>query len=84
MVDVLCKALSFLAVIFLGYFVKKKGIVDKTFRDSITKIADGSMDDIAKFLDKLNAICEKFEVSLLVTASIKPEDASEGIKRYLA
>lgn len=39
MVDVLCKALSFLAVIFLGYFVKKKGIVDKTFRDSITKIA---------------------------------------------
>ena len=54
------------------------------FLDSITKIADGSMDDIAKFLDKLNAICEKFEVSLLVTASIKPEDASEGIKRYLA
>lgn len=54
------------------------------FLDSITKIADGSMDDIEKFLDKLNAICEKFEVSLLVTASIKPEDASEGIKRYLA
>lgn len=54
------------------------------FLDSITKIADGSMDDIANFLDKLNAICEKFEVSLLVTASIKPEDASEGIKRYLA
>lgn len=54
------------------------------FLDSITKIADGSMGDIAKFLDKLNAICEKFEVSLLVTASIKPEDASEGIKRYLA
>lgn len=54
------------------------------FLDSITKIADGSMDDIAKFLDKLNAICEKFEVSLLVTASIKPEDASEAIKRYLA
>lgn len=54
------------------------------FLDSITKIADGSMDDIAKFLDKLNTICEKFEVSLLVTASIKPEDASEAIKRYLA
>ena len=29
MVDVLCKALSFLAVIFLGYFVKKKSTVYK-------------------------------------------------------
>ena len=39
MVDVLCKALSFLLVIFLGYFIKKKGLVDKTFRDGITKLA---------------------------------------------
>lgn len=54
------------------------------FLDSITKIADGTMDDITKFLDKLNAVCEKFEIAMLVTLSKKPEEAGEGIKKYLA
>ena len=39
MINVLCKALSFLIVIVVGYYLRHKGIVDKSFRDSITKLA---------------------------------------------
>ncbi|MBO4896927.1 MAG: ATP-binding protein [Clostridia bacterium] len=56
--------------------------ITNIFLDSITKIADGSEEDIEKFLDKTNALCEKFGIELLSTISMKDSDAGEGIKKY--
>ena len=39
MFTVLCKALSFLIVIFLGYYLKKKGVFNSSFRDAVTMLA---------------------------------------------
>ena len=39
LVLVLCKALSFLAIIFLGYFLKKRGFFSESDKNIITKIA---------------------------------------------
>ncbi len=39
MVNVLCKALSFLVIIFLGYILKKRGTFKEGFRDAVTFIA---------------------------------------------
>ena len=56
--------------------------ITNIFLDSITKIADGTEEDIDKFLDKANALCGKFGIDLLMTISIKEELAGEGIKKY--
>jgi len=39
MINVLCKALSFLIVIVVGYYLRHRDIVDKSFRDGVTKLA---------------------------------------------
>lgn len=52
--------------------------------DSITKIV--GMNDVpalSVMLDKLNAICDKANANLTITISIKPEDISEEMKKYL-
>ena len=56
--------------------------ITNIFLDSITKIDEGSEEEIEKFLDKANALCEKFGIELLMTISMKDSDAGEGIKKY--
>ncbi len=56
--------------------------ITNIFLDSITKIADGTEEDIDEFLDKTNALCEKFGIELLMTISLKEGEAGEGIKKY--
>ncbi len=56
--------------------------VSYIFVDSITKIAKGEMEELEKLLDKLQALCEKFEVQMLMTVSLSAKDASDKIKAF--
>lgn len=56
--------------------------VSYIFVDSITKIAKGEMADLEKLLDKLSALCERFEVQMAMTISLSAADASDKIKAY--
>ena len=40
------------------------------------------MEDLEKLLDKINALCEKFEVQMAMTISLSAADASDKIKAY--
>lgn len=54
------------------------------FVDSITKIAEGSDDEIAAFLDKAAALADKNNLNILMTLSKNADAAGEGIKKYMA
>lgn len=56
--------------------------VSYIFVDSITKIATGDNAQLEAMLDKLNALCEKFEVQVAMTISMSAADASDKIKAY--
>ncbi len=56
--------------------------VSYVFVDSITKIAKGEMADLEKLLEKINALCEKFEVQMAMTISLSAADASDKIKAF--
>ena len=56
--------------------------VSYIFVDSITKIAKGSDEELEKFLEKANALCEKFEVQMAMTLSLAAQDASDKIKAF--
>jgi len=56
--------------------------VSYIFVDSITKIAKGEMEDLEKLLDKISALCEKFDVQMAMTISLSAADASDKIKAY--
>ncbi len=56
--------------------------VSYIFVDSITKIANGEMEDLEKLLEKLSALCEKFEVQMAMTISLSAADASDKIKAF--
>lgn len=56
--------------------------VSYIFVDSITKIASGDMEALEKLLEKLNVICEKFEVQMAMTISLSAADASDKIKAF--
>ena len=56
--------------------------VSYIFIDSITKIAKGSQEELEKLLDKLNVLCEKFEVPMAMTISLSLADASDKIKSF--
>lgn len=54
------------------------------FLDSITKIGGSDTGEIETFLSKAKSLCEKFNVELLITISMNANDASDGIKKYIA
>jgi len=54
------------------------------FVDSITKIADGTDEEIAAFLDKAAAFAEKNNLEILMTLSKSADAIGEGIKKYIA
>ncbi|MBE7024993.1 MAG: twitching motility protein PilT [Ruminococcaceae bacterium] len=56
--------------------------VSYIFVDSITKIASGEEAALEELLEKLEAICQKFEVQIAMTISMSVADASEKIKKF--
>ncbi len=58
--------------------------ISDMFVDSITKIV--GLNDVPKLtamLDKADEVCKKANANLTITISIKPEEISEGMKKYL-
>ena len=53
------------------------------FIDSITKIVDDSIEEFEGFLDRINKVAEASGAEIQIILSMKPEDASEGIKKYV-
>ena len=54
------------------------------FVDSITKIVGiNDVPKLTEMLDKADEVCKKANANLTITISIKPEDISEGMKKYL-
>ncbi len=58
--------------------------VSYIFIDSLTKITKFEEDELVKFAEKANALCEKHNLQVLVTISMSTEGVSEDVKKYLA
>lgn len=56
--------------------------VSYIFVDSITKIASGEQAELEALLEKLEALCKKFDVQMAMTISMSLADASENIKKF--
>ncbi len=56
--------------------------VSYIFIDSLLKIVDGDAAEMEEFLDKANALCEKFDIQMAITISINPANVSEKVKAY--
>ena len=52
------------------------------FVDSITKIASGSQEELEALLEKMDALCKKFEVQVAMTLSMRAEDAGDKILAF--
>jgi len=53
------------------------------FIDSITKIVNDDMQALSKFLDGVNEASEASNAEIQIILSMKPEDAPEGVKKYV-
>lgn len=53
------------------------------FIDSITKIAGEDFEMLEKFLGEVDAIAEKFNVTVVIIISMNPADAPAGIMKYV-
>jgi len=58
--------------------------ITSVFVDSLTKIADGTKEEMEEFLEKTNALCEKYSINLMVTVSVSADSISDKIKEYVA
>ncbi len=56
--------------------------VSYIFVDSITKIASGDNASLEAMLEKLQALCQRFEVQIAMTISMSAADASDKIKAF--
>ena len=56
--------------------------ITNLFVDSITKIAEGSNEEIAAFLNKINAVCDSFNIEMVLTMSKKADELDDEIKKY--
>jgi len=53
------------------------------FIDSITKIVNGDMEALEKFLDKVNVVADQNNAEIQIILSMNPANASDGIKKYV-
>ena len=53
------------------------------FVDSITKIVNDDAVALEKFLDKINVVAEQNNAEIQIILSMNPDNASEGIKKYV-
>ena len=73
---------------FEGFYGLLCGIVAQNydvsyiFIDGLLKIAKGSAEEMEVFLDKANALCEKFNIQMAISISIDPAKVSDKVKAY--
>ena len=71
--------------IFLGFI---EGIISQNFDitdiyiDSVLKIASCEADDLACFLNGLEAISANFSIEFVLSVSANPDTVSEDVKKY--
>jgi len=53
------------------------------FVDSITKIVNDDMQALSKFLESIDKVAEASKAEIQIILSMKPEDAPEGVKKYV-
>ena len=53
------------------------------FVDSITKIVNDDMAALENFLNKISVVAEQNNAEIQIILSMNPDDASDGIKKYV-
>lgn len=53
------------------------------FVDSITKIVDDNMNEFEKFLDRISKVADDNDAEIQIILSMNPENAPEGVKKYV-
>lgn len=57
--------------------------VTDLFIDSALKICNNDVASFEKFIDAVDALCEKLNVKVVMTSSIPVEEATETMKKYI-
>ena len=70
--------LGFLSGIISGNFD-----ITNIFVDSIFKIVDNTLEGMEEFLERLDKMSSKLNISFVITVSIDEADAPEYIKKYI-
>ena len=65
-----------------GIFASNHDVTD-LFIDSALKICNHDLSAFDKLLEELNALSEKLNINIVITASIPADEASETVKKYL-
>ena len=53
------------------------------FIDSITKIVNDDLEALSKFVENIAKVADESKAEIQVILSMKPQDAPEGIKKYV-
>lgn len=68
---------------FLCGILSQDRDVQTVYIDGILKIIEFTDDELEKFMDNLNKLCETFEVDFVVGISKKDDELSDKLKGYL-
>ena len=68
---------------FIGGILSQNYDIAHIFVDSITKIVNDDLEALEKCLDKLEPIAEGNNAEIQIILSLNPENATEGIKKYV-
>ena len=53
------------------------------FIDSITKIVDDTTENFEKFLERINKVAEASNAEIQIILSMNPNDATDGVKKFV-
>lgn len=53
------------------------------FIDSITKIVDDTTENFEKFLERINKVAEECNAEIQIILSMNPNDATDGVKKFV-
>ena len=56
--------------------------ITHVFIDSIMKVVDGTAEDLDEFLQRMERLSEKFDISFTITISADKSEASDLVKSY--
>lgn len=68
---------------FLSGIVSGNFDITNIFIDSIFKIVDNTLEGMEEFLERIDAMSAKFNITFVITVSIDVDDAPEYIKKYV-
>lgn len=69
---------------FLSGIISGNFDITNIFVDGIFKIVETKLDGFEKFLERIDAMSKKFNVSFAMTVSIDKDDAPDYVKNYIA